>query len=542
MSTMLMVGSFATFTACKPTEEIDPDKTQLYVSIQACGLGSTFLTSLKTAYEAKNPDVQIVPITDGPGGSEVLAEVQNGGSDVYMFTNSAITDFVGMTSQTSNYFADITDIVTEKGDDNKSIHDKLFEGTKDYYNVNTEEAPKYFALPWFNSYFGTVYDVDLFESRHLYSTDPLSELKGSYVGYDGKKGTADDDWGPDGIEGSFDDGLPATYEDLKALWVEMDAQDIIPYSWTSFDGYSQGWLSMVWASYEGTNYELMKDFNGTYYTSNNSPVEINNDNGYLLAYMNGKRAALQVAEDIIRGEYYLKISDNTSQDNIAAQTSYLKSIESDYPIAFLMEGSWWENESKAVFEEMATYIDAKYAYGERRFGLMPFPRFIGTTGIPNQVNEKVTFMGGDIGNGCSAIAINKNTKVMDIAKDFVKFAYSDEMNVDFNIESGVSRPINYDIPESAMERLTYYQKNVYEISQNENLYIVNGGTRSSYAVQEPEFLASISGFKALSPSNVSWSNPLRQFIQDSTLTAEAFMTGVQKLITKDQWDKYFVNK
>ena len=166
----------------------------------------------------------------------------------------------------------------------------------------------------------------------------------------------------------------------------------------------------------------------------------------------------------------------------------------------------------------------------------------GTAGIPDQVNDKVTYLGGDVGNGCSAIAINKNCEVMDIAKDFVKFAYSNEMNVDFNIESGVSRPIKYDIPAESMNRLTHYQKYVYEISQNENIYIVNGGTRSKYAVQDPGFLAEITGFRATSPSNVSWSNPLRQFIQEPTLTADMFMTGVKKLITKEQWDKHFVNK
>ena len=66
-----------------------------------------------------------------------------------------------------------------------------------------------------------------------------------------------------------------------------------------------------------------------------------------------------------------------------AQEEYLMSIRrplGSNQIAMLVEGSWWENEAKPVFNEMAESYNTpsrKYGYGERRFGIMPLPVFEG---------------------------------------------------------------------------------------------------------------------------------------------------------------------
>lgn len=535
LSLVLVAGSFVGVAGCSSGEKIDKNKTQIYVSMQDCGVGNTFLDSAKAKYEALNPKVQIMPVPGGAeGGEEVTAEIQNGGYDIYFTCNLALNAYVNIHQGTSSYFADITDIITEGDDD--SLHSKMFENVRAYYNVGDEQTPKYFALPWYTSYNGTVYDVDLFEKYHLFSTDEDSVLL--YEGIDGISGTADDNWGPDGRENTFDDGLPGTYEDLKQLWAEMKGQGITPYSWTSFPGYASGWLSSVWASYEGDNYELLTNFNGTYYSSNAGPLPIDNTNGYMCAFQNGKQAALQVAEDIIRGGYYLEKSLNTSQDNILAQTDYLMSIEKK-PIAFLFEGTWWENEAKSIFNDMAENVDSKYAYGTRRFGLMPFPRFIGTQGIPDQVNQNVTYLNGGVSSTVSAMLVNKNSANLELAKDFVKFMYSDAMNADFTKEAGVSRPFYYHMKEEELSQLTYFQQQLYHISQDENIKLVAGLNRSDYSLQEPEFIADITRFNAkMTGGKVT--NPFLEFHNNSSLTVAGYMSGVSNLVTEAIWKDAFV--
>lgn len=550
LSTILAIA--LTFTAvftlvgCQKGEAIDPNRTQIYVSVQSIGVGDTFLTSLKQKYEAYNPKAQIMPVRNGTGDPK--AEIQSGGYDVYMFTNCNIADYVTWSTLNSDYFVDITDIVTAKPSlEEKSIHERLFDGTKDYFNIGTEAAPKYIGLPWFDAYYGSVYDVDLFEQMHYFSTDPSSVL--SYEGYDGIMGTEDDNWGPDGKEGSFDDGLPATYGDLKQLWLVMK-EDVTPYCWTSFKGYSQGWLSSVWVAYEGQNYKLMTDFNGNYYTTNADPLEVNSSNGYLMSKQWGKLAALKVAEDIIGGSYYLPASLNTSQDNILSQTSFLESVESSRPIAMMMEGTWWENEAKGVFNEMSTFIDEKYAYGTRRFGLMPFPRMVGEgvpEGVPQQWNEKVSIRGGDVGSSCSMVAISKKSKNIEMAKDFVKFAYSEAMCADFNIESGTARPIEYEMSATELSKMTYYQQQVHHISQlskdpNSNVEIVSGQNRSKYITTDLEFINKISTFVSRR-ENVSAeiSNPFEHFASPGAMTAEEYFNNVELIVTKALWDNKFGN-
>ncbi|MBQ3492677.1 MAG: hypothetical protein IJA88_01065 [Clostridia bacterium] len=541
-----------TFSGCQTGEKIDPNRTQIYVSVQSLGVGYQFAYNLKTEYEKYNKDAQVIIIENGT--ADAAAEISNGGYDVYMITNATIGQYVKLADNTSDYFVDLTDVIT---DGENSIHDRLFDSSRDYYNVGTSTQPKYFALPWFTSYYGTVYDVDLFEANHYFSNDEESVLV--YEGYDGIAGNEDDNWGPDGKENTFDDGLPATYGDLKQLMLIMKGDEVTPFSWTSFPGYAESWLSYIWSAYEGQNYTIMTDFEGEYFykeydeTQENYVTKskiIDNTNGYEMAYQNGKYAAIKVAEDIIGGNYYLPASLFSSQGNIIAQTAYLNSVESSTtkPIAFLFEGTWWENEAKSIFNEMATNINKKYAYKTRKFGFMPFPRFVGE-GLPDGVipqwNEKVSIRGGDIGDSCSMVGVSKKSSCIDMAKDFVKFAYSEAMCANFNVASGCGRPLQYSMSPEQLNQITYYQKQVYEIAQlskdpNSNVEVVSGQNRGIYISTDPNFVEDIASFHTYKTGTTTKvTSPLDHFATAGAMTAEEYFAGIKRLVTKNLWDGKF---
>lgn len=536
-------------------EAIDPNRTQLYVNVRNCGIGTGFVEDLKVAYEKKNPKAQIIITTNDNYDHEGLQALKVAEKvDVVFAPNFILQDLVSINNQTSDLFADITDIVTEGAEN--SIMAKMYREEKDYHNIGTENQPKFYSLPWYVSYHGTVYDVDLFEEKGFY------EVEG-YTGLDCTADTEDDYWGPDGKENTYDDGLPATWEDMKLLMDEMVGNNITPFTWTSFKGYSDAWLSSVWANYEGAdNYSLLTSIDGTYTYSEDTDwltggtensetgfkeLSVSMANGDSMAYQNGKKAALEVAEYIIQNNLYSAKALGTTQNHYEAQTEYLFSAElcktdsKVQRIAFLLEGNWWENEAREAFAEMAEAYNAKYAYGTRRFGYFPWPKFIGSEDIPDQVNTQTTLMGGVVTNRVNACAINKRTKQLDLAKDFVQFAYSDEGNAIFTTASGVLRPFDYTLTAEQRGDLTHFQKTLYDLSREESTQKVSGYTRTGLMYTASTYISGVYGFAATGVDGNKYSEPFTAFTTSTGVgkvtTAEGYMDIVKKFVdsNKNLW-------
>lgn len=551
LATCLLASFGATGTACNKGgegEKVDTSRTQLYVNVRNCGIGREFLDNLKATYEKMNPDVQVMISTQDSlddAGLKTLETMDK--MDVVFAPNFILNDFVSLNNQTSDYFADITDIVTEGGDD--SIMSRMYREEKDYHNIGTVAQPKFYSLPWYVSYHGTVYDVDLFEEKNFYDIE-------GYAGLDCEEGTADDFWGPDGKENTYDDGLPATWEDMKLLLDEMSGNNITPFTWTSYSGYSPAWLSSIWANYEGAdNFSLLGSVNGTYKYSEDTKwlsggtenaetgvkeLAVSMSNGNLMAYQNGKKAALEVAEYIITNKLFSARATGNSQNHYEAQTEYLFSAElcktdsKVQRIAFLLEGSWWENEAKESFAEMAEAYNKKYAYGTRRFGYFPWPKFVGSSDIPDQVNMATTLMGGVVTNRVNACAVNKKSKQLALAKDFVKFAYSRQGNAIFTTSSGVLAPFDYTLTKDEVNSLTSFQKSLYEISREETTQKVSGYTRTGAIYTASSYISGIFSFSAKDAIGNKYSEPFTAFTTSTgankVTTAEGYMDLVKTLV------------
>ncbi len=533
---LLMAFPAFSMAACDDgREKPDPNRTQVYVGVLTCGVGFDFAYSLKRAYEAVHPEIQVmIDEMDSSGDAPAMkANIQNARQDILFMVNYTMKDFVTVNNQSSNLLADITDIITD-GDEN-SIHSKMYAGIKSYHNVGTEESPKYFSLPWYSSYGGTVYDVDLFENENLYN------LK-SYKGLDCIEGNADDNYGPDGLPNTYDDGLPATWEDMKLLIRALNGKNITPFAWTSYEGYLQEWMSSVWASYEGeANYSILQDFTGTYKSSNAEDLLITEENGYHVAYQNGKLASLKVLEYIMRNGYYDTRSLNPSEGHLVAQQNYLESVETERRTAFLMEGNWWEYEAKDYFDEMASTADAKYAYGVRKFGYFPCPKFIGSSDIPDQVNMNTTFVSGVIEDQTNVVVVNKASDVLEEAKDVLKFAYSDAMNADFTMNTGMCRPFDYTMTKDQLKGLTNYQRSVWEATHQPNVERIAGANRTGLMAQSNIYISNICAYLSkVGPNEESITNPATAYHRYATLTAKDYYDGVKKVVNATEWqDRFF---
>lgn len=539
--------------ACKPPmdgDDIDPNKTQIYVAIGDNGVGTEFLYDLKAAYEAYNTEVEIVPVQKDAELNNGTVYMKNATEDIVMMGGS--NDF----SQIDDYLMDLTDLVkikaydedgeyVGKGNGVKTLEDKMkaYENNYKMFNVGTPDQPKFKSLPWFSSIYGLWYDIDLFNDENLFN------LQG-YKGIDGIAGTEDDFYGPDGLPDTYDDGLPATWEDMKLLLGEMKTKNFKPFTFSGMHGWMRSfWLDTVFLNYEGLNdYALNYSFNGT----DSDFGEINSTNGYQLKQQEGRKAMLLVAEEIAKKSLYSNDSLKSTQTHLMAQADFLDSVTTDAPSAFLIDGNWWEYEARDTFDRMAK-INKKFARGTRRFGYFPIPRFIGTEGLKDQINTKQYIR--DISS--YLLLVNKNTKVKDEVEDFLLFSRSETSLRNFTKTTNLFCAYDYDMSND-LGSLSPLARSVYDLLRSDDVEMVYSGSTDILCVSDGltarEAQLSLRGRNntffegweintavTINGREENFSDPIRDMAYDTTgeLNAESWFAGLQKMCTKEKWETYF---
>ncbi len=454
---LLAVVMAFSFVACSPTvdetrEEIDPNRTQLYVGCFNGALGKVWMNKLDEAFEKAYAD---------------WVNPENGKVGVQLITNFGKTEYEDgslntdiSSSQNSIYFLssndydtmrvhfeDITDVITEKiYDDNgdfavdassatQSIVDTMYPEWRDMHKVDVDGESKYYAIPNWMSTPGITYDADLFEEN----------------GYE----------------------VPETYNDLIALMNKMINEDnITPFCFASTTPYifSPSFYA-IHASYEGkSNFILNSTLNG--YDSG-LDMDINYQNGYELQGQMGKKAAIKFVHDLARTDAYTThLTRAGTHNNMTAQTEFVSSVNSSKinRVAMFIENSYWEREAEATFNQMAEE-NPDYGYGKRNFKYMPFPKFEDVTGIRDQVNEKTTVLGATFH---SMVAINKYKDEVskDLAKEFLKFAQSREGLVIYVTYSSCLRAYNFTMTDEELALMTPYGRSLYELTKDEDVEFV----------------------------------------------------------------------
>ena len=563
----LLLSLCTAFVGCAPNEEEqpDPNRTQLYVGLRESGLGKAWLQKAKQEYEKENPEIQVMidylaSELDGGTLARTMPEIRQ----TVIFTNSlTVTTLAPQNSVNATYHvADITDIVTEGGED--SIMNRMEETTADFFNYGTEEEPKYYMVPYFNSIYGMVYDRDMFAEYKFFNLECTDTLEGEragkkYAGLDCTLGTPDDNCGPDGQPNTIDDGLPATWEDFKLLLDVMVDVGVTPFTYSAKEkGYQNRFLSSIWASYEGaSNYSIMVDLEG-YHTG--LQEEITMANAWKLAKTDGKKAALKVADHLINGRkdqhgnslYVESGVRHTSHTAMTAQSNFLNSWPNPQmkDIAFILEGNWWEYEATEIFDECAELYtdvgDGTWGYGERNFGYFPFPKFKGsyeTDGIPDQTNTMTT-LGSNISTNNAAGFINAYHTEEQIAlgKDFLKFCMSNEMHGEFTRITGITRPYKYTMSDAQLEDLTNYARSVYEFNQSEYVEKARSCSMLDVYYYEEEFLTEAFTFGTIVDTELGTKDlyPMHAFLVGIGNNArkigfEEYWEGIDRYINESIW-------
>lgn len=547
MTVLLAIGGVGC-SLFKGGESDDPNT--LYVGNYQGGLGKTWLEEIAENFEAENPgiNIEIDEEKDRFGDSMLLQNIRHFRQDVYFLNQATYSNYVN-----EGVLADITDVVTEKRQETRivngveteqsvSIEEKMDDYLADYYKW---VDGKYYAIPFYNSAFGAVYDVDLFDQMGYYFRDGYTSLEDNpfVTTLDqtaaGGKRTA----GADGEYGTFDDGLPATYDELFALMDEMKLDGVTPFMWNGqYYNYRERFLASLWADYEGKeNYNLNSSFDGEYTfpagvltneeaaqwnavagADGSQTVKITNANAYLLQKQTGKRVAVQFAYDMIRGGYYRTDSFDTTSSHLMAQINYLYSRQERAPVAFILEGSWWESEARdqGTFATMAEKYNTdepyeQWGYGERRFAFLPVPKDESSS---NQ--DRRTLLSA---SGGSVVCINGKTSKLDLAKKFLAFAHSDESLRIFTRVTGVPRAYDYELSQEDLAQMTYFSRNLWEIYSDDQTDIVYHTIFDNTMRSTEKSYFNVWAFGATNVGGIDYSEPLLAFRTLPSLTVDEYL-------------------
>ena len=343
----LTMSSSLFVAGCSNGKNDDGDvegKTTIRVATYNGGLGLDWLRDaalrFEKAYENKS-------FEDGKTGVAVkVVESERGDRlenkaldrDVYL---TELVDYYYLQSQ--GKLANISDVATDKltnYGENSSIADKLDGAMNNFLKGKDGE---YYAIPFYEGFYGFIYDLDMFELNGWFFDDA-----GRFTKTNKSKGL-------DGVAGTYDDGMPTTYAQFKTLLDEIRGDGVTPfvYSAETMD-YFIFHMSSVWADYEGkermqSNWSMSGDIDIiSSFDSNGKPVTktitLSEETIVEAQKQPGKYYALQYMKDVLmsNGSNYVSATDFKAAQLQLIQ-SCLDSEMQPESVAMVIDGSWFEN-------------------------------------------------------------------------------------------------------------------------------------------------------------------------------------------------------
>ena len=476
---------------------INKGKTTLFISNFNGAYGEKWLKAAANRFEEIHKDdvyeegkkgVQIWIDNAKQGGKDIISGMDSSRDAIFFTEQVYYNDLIA-----SGKVLDITEIATEKltkYGENKSIADKFTDEQRSF--LTTKEG-KIYMLPHYQGFRGITYDIDLFEKELLYFSDDKDNGNDGFITDLSEPRSK----GPDGKAGTYDDGLPATYDDFFKLCAKMKDLGITPVIWTGdHQVYFTEFLASLACDYEGLEQSMLNfTFDGTAKNLVDTATQdgitmlgdttITTNNGYLLSKQAGKYYALQFADRLLnKSSKYIDLRSVGSLSHIETQKTYIASrfLSTETTIGMLIESNYWENEADDMgyFKQMAkSYGEDKASRNARRFGFMPYPK-----ATEEKVGEGVTlvdylmsfaFIRGNIGQEPG----KEYEKAL--ALEFLQFLYTDESLVEFTLYTGCPKSINYSI-DSILDKVSPYTRSVFEMRaradivypySNEPIYVEN---------------------------------------------------------------------
>ena len=222
---LISVTALGSFSSCdkKTIKDNGYDATKANISVATYngGVGYQWLEEAARRFEEKYKDA--THFEEGKTGVKISVDKDKQFYTGGNLSTSALTKDMYFTEGVDYYtfvnadkVADITDVVRgslSTYGETGTIEAKLDDSFKSFL---TAKDNKYYMLPFYDAFYGFVYDVDLFEEEGFYYDKDGDFLalrdESQRETFEANKAN-----GPDGEHGTYDDGLPATYDQFLGL-------------------------------------------------------------------------------------------------------------------------------------------------------------------------------------------------------------------------------------------------------------------------------------------------------------------------------------
>ena len=529
-------------------EEEDSTKTQIYVGTLNQGFGKAWLeeaaarfTELKKdeSYESGKKGVQIFvdPLNIG---NQIIGSVSNERSEIIF--NESIDYYAwvqrGLVKDITKYVkSDLSEYGDEAG---STIESKLYSAAKDYYLYEG----KYYGIPFYESTFGVIYDIDVFSDNNLFM-DKNGEFALS------SQSDPNASAGPDGDASTvIDNGLPATYSEFFALCDKIKKNSKLqPFTWTGqyplylsrmvqsmsmyLDGYTQS----------QSKFKLSGTINTIDSFDQSTPVvtekKITKDNGYETFASEGMYYALEFLQGLYDGKYYVEeYLNSNAYSHLSAQNDFVtnntkttsNSIKRD--VAMLVDGTWFMNEAAGTLTALAKR-DPDAGANERRFGLMPLPHPDGWE------SKKYTYLDTNFAS-CFVTAQTADWK-MDLIGEFLKFLHSDAELRKFTESTSTLRGFDYVTDwDTSSANLTPYAQQLISLRKyigDEVIYPIS--SNQLYANNITVLCTELTDFFSATIGNNTYNNPFTAMSGGSKISARSYFNGMKNYHNASWWKKTF---
>lgn len=513
----------------------DKTKTQVQISAYEAGYGTDWLENFADEFEKRYAETSF---EEGKVGVQVSVNWNQDSyetviSKIPISNNAIYLNEVNYNSIASSGLAlDLTDYIRQpltEFNDTETIEDKIDTQLQEYYK---SYDGRYYAMPSYEIYDDVLqYDIDLFEDP-AYGGFYIAEGGGYTTGLEGAKAKSK---GPDNVAGTYDDGLPATYDEFFALMDHMVSRNVTPFIWTGLYKYADRLVKGLWVNHEGEEMRLHFTFDGTATDLINvengvvtklAATEITNGNGYMLQKQEGMYRALEFARKLVDNpSYYYVESFSKSLSHVGAQERYLYSRfdTSSQPIAFLVDGNYWECEARGIFNSIDKEYSEndEYSFENRRYGIMPMPWYSEEVAAKNDYKQTVLshvahmFVKKDLSEGVKAAAIK-----------FVQFISNRDKLAEFLEFQHYAFGLKLELEDSEKADLSAYALTTYETKFRSNIV---------YPLSTNPFWLRYSGssfrwgvdYYTLNASkeNADWLHPIYNFYASKSLTAERYFNA-----------------
>ena len=483
LSTLLLTG--CNLFGSGGSGDVDSTKTQIGISNYGGGYGTEWLEALTAKYAEKVKDVEFEP---GKKGVQFTLNQEKEHRDT-------VAKIKGLTSidivfdegiqynmwATSDCFKDITEIVNAENpyDGGKTIASKMSGEQQESLLKNG----KYYAMPSYTGSYGITYNQELLDSNSLYFKDG-----GGWTNASGKLTK-----GPDGIAGTYDDGLPVTQEDFMKLCRQAKTKGLVPLvaAGKTAPYYIPAFLLNYAACYEGSDIakgRFSSSSQGVPVVDLEDPSKVENiditpSNGYDFFRTEGFYKAFTLLDNLFsikngdsvnKDAYMIDYADgissafNTSITHKAMQKYFVEGCRNGKNALMMIEGDWW-------FNEGIEYIESAYKgdYSKAKFGWMPLPR-------KSEGNDSVYY--NSLSSYCyvrEGIDASKQNAV----KDFLLYAYSDEALNDFTKITNTRWGLDYSLTSEVRSSLHPFGQSLNAFYESEKTHIIPSVSQDPFFIK-----------------------------------------------------------